>query len=306
MVEPVRGKSARTARVAVAVLAYLAAWCAGAAPAGRLQAADDPSKANTSRAARDEAIRSIPYDKLDPDGKAKVGAILADISVFRRMPTQVIRCDPDLYLFMIKHPDVTVNLWQVLGITQVALTRTGEGTFTADDGTGTKGDVQYLYQSHDLNLIYAVGAYEGPLFHKPVQGGCLLLLKTGYIREPSGEYYITSQLDAFFSLKHMGVEILAKTFQPLVGKSADYNFIESNNFLSTLSTTSETRPSAMQHLASQLTKVRAEDREEFALIVAAIAQKASERQAAAPAAEHINPPSAPSRAPHRPNPSFRR
>ena len=29
----------------------------------------------------------------------------------------------------------------------------------------------------------------------------------------------------------MGVDLLTKTFQPLVGKAADYNFIESNNFL---------------------------------------------------------------------------
>ena len=68
----------------------------------------DPLKAFSNRAARQSALRSIPFDKLDPQSRAKVTSVLSDVSFFRRMPVQVIQCDPDLYLFLVEHPDVEV------------------------------------------------------------------------------------------------------------------------------------------------------------------------------------------------------
>ena len=85
----------------------------------------------------------------------------------------------------------------------------------------------------------------------PIRGSCLLLLKTAYTREPDGHDYVTSQLDIFFNLEHVGLDLLTKTFHPLVGRSADYNFIESATFLATLTRTGELKPSAMQQLAGK-------------------------------------------------------
>ena len=34
----------------------------------------------------------------------KVDAVLANVALFRRMPVRVIPCDPDLYLFLVRHP----------------------------------------------------------------------------------------------------------------------------------------------------------------------------------------------------------
>jgi hypothetical protein len=241
-------------------------------------AAENPYQATTSRAAREEAVRSIPFDKLDATGQAKIQGVLSNISMYRRMPTQVTRCDPDLYLFMINHPDVTVNLWQVLEVTNIQLQQTGPNTYRANDGQGTKGDVEFLYRSHDLHVLYATGTYEGPLFKNPVRGSCLLLLKTGYSREPDGHYYITSQLDTFFNVDHVGLDLITKTFHPLVGKAADYNFVESASFLGTLQRTGELRPTAMQQLAGKLNNIQPEHRQQFAMLMAAIPQKAAGRQ----------------------------
>ena len=43
---------------------------------------------------------------------------MANVSMFRRMPTQVTRCDPKLYLFMINHPDVDLAdpEWNTSGV----------------------------------------------------------------------------------------------------------------------------------------------------------------------------------------------
>src|SRR5688500_14635352 len=76
-----------------------------------LWGATPSTRATNSWAAREEAINSIPYKQLDRAGRNKVRQVLSQVSIYRRLPVQVTRCDPKLYLFLIEHPDVTVKLW---------------------------------------------------------------------------------------------------------------------------------------------------------------------------------------------------
>ena len=233
-------------------------------------------KATTSRAARQSALRSIPFDKLDANARAKVSSVLPKVSVFRRLPIRVVQCDPDLYLFLVRHPDVIVNIWDVLGITQMTMQQTGPTTFQVADYAGTTGSIEYLHHSHDTHLIYAEGSYDGPLNARPVRGRGLMILKTGYVREPDGRYYITSRLDVFMHVEHLGVELLARTFQPLVGKVADINFTQTVAFIGSLSRTAEMNRPGVQRLADKLSKVQPEVREQFALVARRVAQKTTE------------------------------
>ena len=137
--------------------------------------------------------------------------MLEDTSVFRRMPTQVIECDPAFYTFLVEHPEVIVNIWSVLKISDVILKRTGENTFHADDRAGTLGQLEFLYRSHDTHVLYGEGHYRRRLsFPSRCAAECLLLLKTAYIRETNGRYYITCRLDAFMHLENVGVELVAR------------------------------------------------------------------------------------------------
>jgi len=247
-------------------------------------AARPESAASTSRSARDDAVRGIPREDLSEDAQQKVASVLSQVSIFRRLPTQVIECDPNLYLFLVEHPDLVVNMWEVMDVSDMTLEKTGPTTFRANDGVGTAGSVEYLYRSYDTHVLYADGSYTGPLFVNPVHGKCLLVLKTGYVREPDNKYYITCRLDAFIQLKNVGVELVAKTFQPLVGKTADHNFRETASFMSMISRSAEAKPQALYQLTSKLTKVEDEDREQFAELTHKLTLAALNRNTAAPRA----------------------
>ena len=233
----------------------------------------DPFKASTSRAAREAALGSIPFDQLDAAGQGKVASVLSDVAIFRRMPVHVIRCDPDLYLFLVRHPDVVINIWEVLGVSKMTMRQTSPNTFEIAEEDGITGTVEYLYRNHDTHLIYVEGSCNGPLFAKPVRGRTLMLLKTGYVREPDGRYYITSRLDAFVHVASDGAELLTRTFQPLVGKVADINFMQTSGFLGSLSRCAEMNHRGMQRLAVKLVRVPPEVRQQFAHLAERVAQK---------------------------------
>src|SRR5262249_8356711 len=85
-------------------------------------------------------------------------------------------------------------------------------------------------------------------------------------------------LDAFIQLKNVGIEIVAKTFQPLVGKTTDHNFRETAAFMALVSRSAENKPHALAQLTAKLNKISDEDRDAFSDLTSEMALAAIERQ----------------------------
>lgn len=272
-----RGNRHQSAAAVLLVVVTLLMPVAGAAAAeGGLLGRRDPMKASTSREARADAIRGIPLDKLDPAAQAAVQAILSNVTIFRRMPTRIIQCDTELYQFLLRHPDVVVSIWQAFGITQISLDQIGPDQYRLKDSAGTDGTVRVLYQNPETHLVYTEGKYEGPLSTKPTHGRGILLLRTGYIRQPDGRNYIVLRLDTFMQVEPGGAELLTKTFQPIVGKIADLNFVQTVAFVGSLSRTAEVNAPGVERLASKLANVQPEVRDELAQVAHRVAERATE------------------------------
>jgi hypothetical protein len=244
---------------------------------GPLFGKSDPMGPKTNAQAKAQAIQSIPRKLLDPQALAKVDGVLADTAMYRRLPIRVMPCDPDMYLFLVRQPDVVVNIWDVLKMSNLAMEQTGPTSFDMVDNAGTEGTVEFLYQSADTHIIFSEGRYRGPLIKKPITGRSIVVLKTGYVREPDGRYFITSRLDAFVQVDHEGLELLTKTIHPLVGKVADVNFTQTVAFVGSLSKTAEVDPDGVRRLASQLDKVMPNVAREFAQVSGKVAIRAAQQ-----------------------------
>jgi hypothetical protein len=239
--------------------------------------ADPRRRLGLERLSRQEAIAAIPFDRLTEDARVKLQGVVAQPSIYRRLPVTVINADPDLHLFLIRYPEVIVNIWDLMGITKVKVERTGDFTFEASDGAGTVGRGELIYGDRNTHVLYAEGAYEGPLLRRLIRGRCVLVLKSDYRQTADQRVYVTNRLDVFIQLDNIGAELLAKTLHPLVGKSADRNFVESTRFLSQISHAAETKGVGMQQVIPRLTKIDPEVREQFANLVALISRRAATR-----------------------------
>lgn len=267
---PHGNSNARWQQVAIALAVFVLGMNAVRSP---LIAADPPNKPSTAKSSRDEAIHSIPFAKFAPEVREKISTVINDASLYRRLPIQVVDCEPDLFQFVVNNPDVMVNIWQLMGVTNVTLDRTDADRFRCSDGDGTTARVEIVSRSHDTQVIYAEGNYDGPLFPKAVRGQCVIVLKYASVRESNGRYYETVRLDTFLRVENMGVELLAKLFQGMVGKTIDHNFAETVAFLGSMSHTSEVNPRGMQRLAARMNHVAADRREQFVGITDRVAEK---------------------------------
>ena len=284
MVHLVHGASARAHRVValptakfhrhlVLAAAAVALVAAQFASTSLVAAADAPSKASTARTTRDEATRSIPLARLAPEAREKVTAVLNDTSLYRRLPIETVDCEPDLFAFVANNPDVMVNIWQLMGVTNVSLDRIDADHFRCSDGDGTTAKVEVVYRGRDTQVIYAEGFYDGPLFPKTVRGQCVMILKYASSRAAGGRFEETVRLDTFLHVDNIGLEILAKLFQGVVGRTIDHNFGETVAFMGSMSHTAETNPRGITRVAARLNRVDAARREQFVAVAGGVADK---------------------------------
>jgi hypothetical protein len=252
-------RPAATALLVVAVLRLAMPASAYAAP---------PNDATSNAAARNQAIRAIPWNNLAEPYRRDVQYVVRNASVYRQLPTRVIDCDPDLFSFLLRHPDVVVDVWRLMGISRVSLERTSADTFRGTDGAGTTGHVAYAYadwQSNARNLavIYADGAYDGKPFTTPLRARSVLVLHSVASQDAKGRTHVTVRIDSFVHIDQVGVELIAKTVQPWLNRIADQNFVETVSFVSTFSRTAERNPQGMERLAARLPSVDEPTRREL-------------------------------------------
>ena len=228
-----------------------------------------------------DAINAIPFDKLTPEATQKIVAVLERATLFRRVPTQVVHCDNEMFLHCLRSPEVVINIWQLMGITTIQTKRTGDYTWTGTDGAGTTGDVEMIYGSDRMHIIYTNGFYEGPLFKRKMPGRAAMVIHSEPAQGRDRQSLVSCRMDLFLQLDSAGADLMAKTLYPMIGKTADANFAETASFIAKISQSAERNGPGMQQLANKLQNVKASVREEFAQTAAVVNQRAASRSYAA-------------------------
>lgn len=260
-------------RIAFFAVVAMLSWYA--LPMGSYALAEEPEAAlvSFSREEKQDALRQIPFNNLRPQDQTRVSSVVKDPSIFRRLPVQVIDCDPELYAFLVTYPEVVVSIWELMGITTVQVQRLGPAKFHANDGAGTVSKVDVIYADNDTNVFFAEGYYEGPLAPKRITAQCVLVLKSGFTTAANGKAYISNRLDVFVKFESRGADFLARTLHPLIGKTADYNFAETSSFISKISKNAESNIAGMQNLIAKLSKVEPTVRQQFGEVVGRVYQR---------------------------------
>lgn len=225
--------------------------------------AESSEEGSSSREVRLGAIRGIPFQQLTPEAAGRVRAVVEDTSYFRRMPTQTVECDAAMYQFLVRHPEVVVGLWDLMGITKVSLKRTGEYQLVGNDGAGTTCKMDLIYGSDTLHIYQSQGGYQGSLWPRELKGHCVVVLHNRPVQLSDGRPGMVAWMDAFMRLENAGADLVVKTLGPMMGKTADQNFVECANFFSQVSMTARLNPQGLQQVAVRLKNVSPEVRNEF-------------------------------------------
>jgi hypothetical protein len=246
----------------------------GDADVGGLFQKEDSNPSGSSRTEyRLDALAALPLDRLIPQAQQQVTSIAKSPTLYRRLPTQAITSDPDMFLFLTRNPHVLVGMWDLMGITDVQITRTGPYQLHATDGAGTTCVIDLIYGDPNTHVFVASGSYDGKLVAKPVTGKGVFLLRSGYAQNATGQTTVTGTLDCFLQLDSLGADLIARTFGGLIGRSADHNFRETAGFMSQVSQASQANPDAMTDVARRLPQVDEPTKVQFAGLIDEVSRR---------------------------------
>ena len=250
------------------------------------------SEGTSTREAREAAVQRIPFQQLTPEAGARLKTVVASSSYFRSMPTETVDCDPEMFAFLVRHPEVIVNIWEVMDVTKVSVQRRGPYELHGSDGAGTSSKMDLVFGNDSMHIYFANGAYQGNLWARELNGKCVVILHNRPGTLANGKPGIVASMDVFMKLDNLGADLVVKTLGPLMGKTADYNFTECSAFFSQISQTAQCNPYGIQQLAKRLTKVDPKIREQFIATTNSVAQRSgnviASTKDASPAAEKVS------------------
>lgn len=217
-------------------------------------------RATSAKAARKEALASLPFDKMSPENRERVAKIANDNSMFRELPTYRFQVDPRCYYFFMKHPDVAVSIWRVMGISEFQMRQTAANKYETDDSDGTSGIIDVVYRGENEVVVLCNGVYRSPLLPKSVKANGALHVKVGFERDPNGKTYATHTAQLFVTFPSQTFDTVARIMSPLSNAIIDQNFREVSLFLHMMSTAMERQPGWVENVSSRLENVLPERR----------------------------------------------
>jgi hypothetical protein len=247
---------------------------------------------SSSRDVRKRAEDAVPLARMGAEERAIAEQAIARTTLYRRLPAASVACDAALIDFVLQKPEALVDVWRVLGISRLALDPTGPARWRLSDGYGTVGTVRLLHQErHDRGGLYVFhgrGAYEGSLAPRQLTGSCLVVVRhtTGPL-PAGGRSRQTVHIDAFLDVDGLGLEIVTRTLQPLIVRSAATNLHEISLFMTQFAAAAARNPAAVARIAERMTRTDPADRRR--LVVLASGRDAGTTPAASrtPSAEDV-------------------
>ena len=207
---------------------------------------------DSTREARDKAVKAIPFTQLTPQATSKLSAVIEGSSYFRRMPAQTLNCEPEVLISLARNPEVLVSIWDTMGITRVKLDRTAQYQHSGNDGAGTTCKLDLFYGNDATHVYFVEGNYDGSMWPKKLTGRSVIILHQTAAQEVNGLRRITVWMDVFLKVDNIGADLVVRTLSPLVNKSADSNFVESVAFVEQISQAAAVNSSGLQNLISKL------------------------------------------------------
>jgi len=207
---------------------------------------------SSGRQFRQEGIEAVPFELLTEETAAKLKPVLDKPSIYRRLPKMAIECDQDYFRFLIRYPEVVVEIWKLMGVTKMDTSRVGPYRLASDDGAGTISDLELVYGDGKKHIYYGNGTYEGPLLRRKLTGKCVIVLQTEHGLNEEGKPQAVNQLDVYLRVDNVAAGAIARTLQPLVGPTADHNFVESLKFIERLHGTTVRNGQGVQLMGERL------------------------------------------------------
>lgn len=158
---------------------------------------------------------TFPVQRVDPDWACKLQDIIQDHTTETKVGPVGAALSESMYRHLLDHPPFAADM---IGRLHLGLYRSevrGPSRFWGDDGEGTKGIVELVYEDPTSRIYFLEGTHESRLLPH-VTGKAVIFLRIGIMRGENGDDATDSTLVAYTRLNNRVLSGLVSLLHPLV------------------------------------------------------------------------------------------
>ncbi len=205
----------------------------------------------------------VPIDQIAPEHREDVAEVIRDHTIHRKGAPDTFSCQGEVYLNLLDEPAITLALWQDLGDSPVRLRQLGPGRYEGTDGNGASATWEFVHRSPTLHVLLSHLDYVSPRGNAHLEGRIVLIVRSSYFRESSGEPVVRHDVEAFVKVDSKGWKTLARTVRPILEKVLEDQVQEAGLFLSLMGRLVETYPNWACAVALAKAQTSPEARQSF-------------------------------------------
>lgn len=228
--------------------------------------ASDPDIAGQGRQAAAPA-QALPIQQMPADLQAPITEVIEQHHFHHRGAPETFPCNPKLYLNLLNDPTLTLALWQDLSPSPAQLQPIGNGQYQGTDGNGTTATWQFAYRSPRLHVFYCTMNYRSPHGAAQLDGRLVLIVRTNYFKEASGQPWIQHDIEAYCKIDSRGWRAVARTVKPIIERLLEDQIQEAGWFVSLMGRLVESYPDWATQVATGTTHLPETAKEEFRSLV---------------------------------------
>lgn len=236
---------------------------------------------NPGLSAKQKAVAGIPFERMTASAAERIKQTINSRAIFKHLPESTIPCTPELYIQLIRYPELVCNMWELMGAAKFRVNRTADFEFTVSDLKGSTSQVELIYGTQNTHVFFIEGNYKGPLLVKNIQAKTVVVIHSSFDVDDNNKPITKHSIDLFMNLDSGIGEIVEGVVVPLFMKVTEWNYDEISKFVGQVYEVALTKPDGMQRLITKLTRCQPTIRKRLSTVTTAIAES-SVRTAALP------------------------
>lgn len=201
-----RGAAIRTSVYA----AGLAFWLVGILPS--------PASAEACRLAPQHAGVTFPVEHVDPAWVCRLQPIIDDFTTANKVGPVLTPLQESVYVYLLDRPPVAAALVNRLELGLYKAEQRGPGRYWGNDGEGTVGLVELVYEDPRHRLYYLDGSHHSTLLPH-LTGKAVVMLSMATVKDAAGQEAVETTLVSYTRLDNRVLAGLVSLLRPLVGRT---------------------------------------------------------------------------------------
>ena len=159
---------------------------------------------------------TVLIEKVDPDWACRLHEIVGNYTITTKVGPIRAGLSESLYRNLLDRPPLVAALINRLGLGLYKSETRGPGRFWGNDGEGTGGIVQLVYQSRTARIYYLEGSHDSRLLPN-ITGKAVVFLKMDSVKDADGMEAMDSTMVSYARLDNRLVSGVVTLLRPFIG-----------------------------------------------------------------------------------------